>query len=55
MAQYLAHEGYVETARAFAGEMHEDSVALAKGTSASVKEIGSLEDVDAVNRQSEYF
>ena len=34
--------------------MHEDSVALAKGTGASVKEVGSLEDVDAVNRQSEF-
>ena len=52
VAQYLAHEGYVETARAFAGEMNEDSMALAKRTGKSVKELGSTEDFDATNRQS---
>lgn len=54
VTQYLAHEGYVETARAFAGEMNEDSAALAKGTDKPVKELGSTEDVDAMNRQGKF-
>ena len=53
VAQYLAHEGYVETARAFAEEMRRDSVALANRTGAAVRTLDPKEDVDAVNRQSE--
>ena len=32
--------------------MNENSMALAKGTGTSVKDLGSVEDVDAMNRQS---
>ncbi|KAK8245952.1 ran-binding protein [Phyllosticta capitalensis] len=50
IAQYLAHDGYVETARAFAAEVREESRALAGGNS-HTKDLEPEEDVDAINRQ----
>ncbi|KAK7520457.1 ran-binding protein [Phyllosticta citriasiana] len=50
IAQYLAHDGYVETARAFAAEVREESHALAGGNS-HIKDLEPEEDIDAINRQ----
>ncbi|KAK8192463.1 CTLH/CRA C-terminal to lish motif domain-containing protein [Phyllosticta paracitricarpa] len=50
IAQYLAHDGYVETARAFAAEVREESRALAGGNS-HIKDLEPEEDIDAINRQ----
>jgi hypothetical protein len=51
IAQYLAHDGYVETARAFAEEVMEESRSLANGDPAKVRHLNAEEDVDAINRQ----
>lgn len=51
IAQYLAHDGYVETARAFAGEVREELRSLANGNEAGLKYLDPEEDQDAVNRQ----
>lgn len=51
IAQYLAHDGYVETARAFAAEVREESNALATGGTSNVKDLEPEEDLDAINRQ----
>ncbi|KAF2839409.1 ran-binding protein [Patellaria atrata CBS 101060] len=52
IAQYLAHDGYVETARAFAHEVRAESQALANGnTNATIKELDPADDIDGVNRQ----
>lgn len=53
VAQYLAHDGYVETARAFAEEVVEESKSLASGRDAALKYLNAEEDLDAINRQSE--
>jgi len=52
IAQYLAHDGYVETARAFAEEVLEESRSLADGDESKIRYLNAEEDVDAVNRQS---
>ena len=54
MAQYLSHDGYVETARAFASEVRAEAKAL-RGTPESKLEsyLSMEEDQDAVNRQRE--
>jgi hypothetical protein len=51
IAQYLAHDGYVETARAFAEEVRTENEAL-NGPGSSPKELEPEEDHVAVNRQS---
>lgn len=51
IAQYLAHDGYVETARAFAEEVREESRSLANGSEAGLKYLDPEEDSDAINRQ----
>ncbi|KAF1813678.1 SPRY-domain-containing protein [Eremomyces bilateralis CBS 781.70] len=51
VAQYLAHDGYVETAKAFAAEVRTESQALAEGSAISTKNLEPEEDVDAINRQ----
>ncbi|PVI08390.1 Ran-binding protein-like protein [Periconia macrospinosa] len=51
VAQYLAHDGYVESARAFAEETSAESRALANEGSASSAYIGTEEDIHAINRQ----
>lgn len=53
VAQYLAMDGYVETARAFAREVRDDAVALATGSGdgTAAPDLEPVEDMDAVNRQ----
>lgn len=51
VAQFLAHDGYVETARAFSGELESESRALQNGQNSRRKDFGAEEDLDAVNRQ----
>lgn len=55
IAQYLAHDGYVETAHAFAQEVHAENAALASGAVQDVENLRPEEDHDAVNRQSKYL
>ena len=54
IAQYLAHDGYIETARAFAAEVRQEHHNLAVGTTstASSQDLEPEEDVDAIHRQS---
>lgn len=52
VAQFLAHDGYVETARAFAREVKEESRALKNGRATPLKDYDTEEDLDAINRQS---
>ncbi|EEH48242.1 uncharacterized protein PADG_04326 [Paracoccidioides brasiliensis Pb18] len=51
VAQFLAHGGYVETARAFAKEVREESRALQSGRETPLKDFHADEDMDAINRQ----
>jgi hypothetical protein len=48
----LAHDGYVETARAFAEEVNEEARALANDDNEAIPYIAAEEDLDAINRQS---
>jgi hypothetical protein len=52
IGQYLAHDGYVETARAFREEIVEEARALANDESGNVPYGEHVEDLDALNRQS---
>lgn len=52
VAQFLAHDGYVETARAFAEEVAAESAALENGRETQLKKYEVEEDVEAINRQS---
>lgn len=52
VAQFLAHEGYVDTARAFAEEVAAESAALDNGRKDSLKKYEVEEGLDAINRQS---
>lgn len=54
VAQYLTHDGYVETARAFSEEVDQESRALDDGDRRSPY-MPPEEDVDAINRQSEFL
>jgi Ran-binding protein 9/10 len=57
IAQYLAHDGYIDTARAFAAEVRQENQNLVKGISATpadAKDLEPEEDVDAIQRQSKY-
>ncbi|KAL4784520.1 hypothetical protein BJX76DRAFT_347759 [Aspergillus varians] len=51
VAQFLAHDGYVETARAFAEEVAAESAALENGRQAQLNKYEIEEDVEAINRQ----
>lgn len=55
MAQFLAQEGYYETARTFAEEVREESVTLENGQSRSLYQHEPGEDIDTANRQSKSF
>lgn len=55
VAQFLAHDGYVETARAFSEEVAAESAALQNGREEPLKMYEVEEDVEAVNRQSMLF
>lgn len=52
VGQYLAHDGYVETARAFQEEVMEEARALANDNTADLSYIGGEDDLDALNRQT---
>ncbi|KAL8731845.1 MAG: hypothetical protein Q9166_003129 [cf. Caloplaca sp. 2 TL-2023] len=51
VAQFLAHDGFVETAKVFADEVRAESRALELDADASLPEISIEEDLDASNRQ----
>lgn len=51
VAQFLAHDGYVETARAFAEEVREEAKFLQNGRGTPLKGYQVEDDVDAVHRQ----
>lgn len=52
IGQYLAHDGYVETARAFAEEIVDEARALADDDDETILYQQAVEDMDALNRQS---
>lgn len=52
VAQFLAHDGYVETARAFAEEVATETVALQTGQREPLKKYEVEEDREAINRNS---
>jgi hypothetical protein len=55
IAQYLAHDGYIETARAFAQEVGQENRNLVNGISTDATDARDLEpeeDLDAIQRQS---
>jgi hypothetical protein len=54
VGQYLAHDGYVETARAFSDEIVDEARALANDDDADIPYRTAVEDMDALNRQSEF-
>lgn len=49
--QFLAHDGYVETAKAFRAEVQSEANALRSTPNTSFDGFAVEEDVDAVNRQ----
>ncbi|KAL8916389.1 MAG: hypothetical protein Q9208_008536 [Pyrenodesmia sp. 3 TL-2023] len=53
VAQFLVHDGFVETAKAFAEETRAESRALQIGGNGSYDRASPEEDLDAVNRQRE--
>lgn len=53
VAQFLAHDGYVETARAFAEEVAVETAALQNGQQDPLKKYEVEEDREAINRNSE--
>jgi Ran-binding protein 9/10 len=55
VAHFLAHDGYVETAKAFASERRAASAALRGTQDSSPGAIDVEDDLDAVNRQSEFL
>lgn len=52
VAQFLAHDGYVETARAFAEEVATETAALENGQQEPLKKYEVEEDREAINRNS---
>ncbi|CAG7917347.1 unnamed protein product [Penicillium olsonii] len=52
VAQFLAHDGYVETARAFAEEVASETLALQNGRNEPLKKYEVEEDLEAINRNS---
>ncbi|KAJ5175552.1 Ran-binding protein [Penicillium canariense] len=50
VAQFLAHDGYVETARAFAEEVATETAALQNGQQEPLKKYEVEEDHEAINR-----
>lgn len=53
VAHFLAHDGYVETAKAFAEEVKAESYALQSGRDNPLESLEAEDDLDAINRQSE--
>ena len=52
VAQFLAHDGYVDTARAFAEEVATETMALENSRSEPLKKYEVEEDREAINRNS---
>jgi Ran-binding protein 9/10 len=52
VAHFLAHDGYVETAKAFAQEVSAQSRPLQGDSTSALKDFEAGEDYDAINRQS---
>ncbi|EFR02972.1 ran-binding protein 10 [Nannizzia gypsea CBS 118893] len=51
IAQFLAHDGYVETAKIFAQEVQDEKRALQSSGEVSWKGLEVEDDIDAINRQ----
>lgn len=51
ISQFLRHDGYVDTAKAFMEEMNAESKALKSDSDAKVDSHSAQEDLDAINRQ----
>lgn len=51
VAQFLAHDGYVESAKAFAEEVRSEENALKNGPVATLGNFSVEDNLDAVNRQ----
>ena len=49
VAQFLVHDGYIETAKAFAAEVQTETSAL--GDSTTINGPAMEDDLDALNRQ----
>ena len=52
VAQFLAHDGYVDTARAFAEEVATETRALQNGRNEPLRKYEVEEDREAINRNS---
>ena len=52
VAQFLAHDGYVETARAFAKDRRAQNTALTHINQEASQDVEVEDDIDAINRQS---
>ena len=52
MAQYLAHDGYIDTAKAFSEEVRQSSRLLHATNNRDTEGSEYTEDLDAINRQS---
>lgn len=53
--QFLQHDGYVETARAFAGEIQSEKQSLCLDPGVQIPGIDIRDDEDANNRQRECY
>lgn len=51
VAQFLVHDGYVETAKAFATELESEATALGQTPTARIDKTTVEDDIDASNRQ----
>ncbi|KAJ5109737.1 SPla/RYanodine receptor SPRY [Penicillium argentinense] len=54
VAQFLAHDGYVETARAFAEDVAAEAASLQSGNAAPLNQYEVEEDHDAIRRNRKY-
>jgi len=52
IGQYLTHDGYVDTARAFAEEVSDEVKALTNDEETDIPYLNTEEDIDATQRQS---
>jgi hypothetical protein len=52
VAQFLTHDGYVETAQSFALEVKQEAMALQNNESTLLQDFDVEEDINAINRQS---
>jgi len=55
VAQYLVHEGYVESAKDFVAEVESDQAALGKASAVTMTRSTTEDDRDASNRQRESY